>query len=212
MSRINCPQCGTLDQVRSVPSIYESQTSTYAGTSTGYSSGVAYASGVGVIPSFGSSTVHTSGSSSSLLASHIAPPPPPRLAQPGGGCGLAVVLAFAAAWGVILLPYLFTSGDKDAGRNAAIMFTVLGGPFVFAAVMMLINRAKSRRQAREAFQSHSVVYPSFATAWSAAYLCLRCHVAYVPEGALATGASPAVPVHRFPDLVATTAARLRGEM
>ncbi|MGW2251898.1 hypothetical protein ACWCXH_17085 [Kitasatospora sp. NPDC001660] len=211
MSRINCPQCGTLDQVRSVPSVYESQTSTYSGTSTGYSSGVAYASGVGVIPTFGSSTVHTSGASSSLLANQIAPPPPPRLARPGSGCGLAILVAVASAWGVVLLPYLFTSGDQHAGRNTAIMFAILGGPFVFAAVMMLVNRAKFRRRAQQDFQAHSAVYPSYAAAWSAAYLCQRCHVAYVPEGALPIAASPAVPVHRFPDLVAGTAARLRGE-
>ncbi|MEV7027850.1 hypothetical protein [Kitasatospora sp. NPDC093558] len=198
--------------MRSVPSVYESQTSTYSGTSTGYSSGVAYASGVGVIPTFGSSTVHTSGSSSSLLAAHIAPPPPPRLAPQGSSCGLAIVIALAAAWGVILLPYLFTSGDRNAGTNSAIMFTILGGPFVFAAVMMIIQRSKARRRSQEAFAAHSVVYPSFATAWSATYVCLRCHVAYVPEGALPIGASPAFPVHRFPDLIAATAARLRGEM
>ncbi|MFD7902677.1 hypothetical protein ACFV4F_38595 [Kitasatospora sp. NPDC059722] len=211
MSRINCPQCGTLDQVRSVPSVYESQTSTYSGTSTGYSSGVAYARGVGVVPSFGSSTVHSSGSTSSLLASHIAPPPPPRLVRPSGGCALAIVVAVAAAWALAMLP-LLTSGDKGAGQNSAIAFTVLGGPFVLAAVLLIIQRSRTRRRSQKAFEAHSVVYPSFATAWSAAYLCLRCHVAYVPEGALGIGASPAVPVHRFPDLVASTAARLRGEM
>ncbi|WP_158844497.1 hypothetical protein [Streptomyces sp. NRRL WC-3742] len=211
MSRIDCPQCGTLDQVSSVPSVYESQTSTYSGQSTGFSSGVGYARGVGPVSTFGRSTVYTSGSTSSRLADQIAPPPVPRLARPGGGCGLAILVAFVLGAAVIVLPALLTSNEPDALRSSLLVFGLLGGPFLIAAVALTLKRAKERRRLRREFQEYSVVQPSLATAWSATYLCRRCHVAFLPEGALGLGGSAMAPVPAFRTLVETVARRLRGE-
>ncbi|MER7702769.1 hypothetical protein ABTX81_07715 [Kitasatospora sp. NPDC097605] len=214
MSRLSCPQCGGLDQVQSVPSVYESQTSTYTGRSTGYSSGVAYARGVGIVPTFGSTTTYVSGSSSSLLADQLAPPPAPRLAAPRNGCAIAAMFGLVAGAGFLALIVSFsTSGQENSGRDALILLAVLATPFLLTAAGLLIGRGRFRRRARRDFEAYAAVHPSLVTAWQAGYLCHRCHTAFLPDGALGLGlgTTAVVPVPRFPDLVAFVAGRLRGE-
>ncbi|MFF8771518.1 hypothetical protein [Kitasatospora sp. NPDC015120] len=213
MSRLACPQCSAIDQVRSVPSVFESQTSTYTGRSTGHSSGVAYASGVGIVPTFGSTTTFVSGSSSSLLADQLAPPPAPRLAAPRNGC--AITAMFGLAVGALFLATIVsisTSGQENSGRDALILLAVLATPFLLTAVGLLIGRARFRRRARREFEAYAAVHPSLVSAWQSSYLCQRCHVAFLPAGALGLdlGSTAVVPVPRFPDLVAFVAGRLRG--
>ncbi|MFE5585626.1 hypothetical protein [Kitasatospora sp. NPDC056531] len=210
VSRINCPQCGALDQVRSVPSVYQSQSSRYSGTSTGYSSGVAYASGVGVVPAYGRSTVHTSGVSSSLLAVQIAPPPRPRLAKPGLGCEIASLFFLASVFLLFVLPPVLTS-DKPHVRGFLLAFGMLGGPFVVAGVALSVRRARKADRFRRQFEEYSEIQPSLAAAWSATFLCLRCNVAYLPDGEFGISPAPVVPVCDLHGLVAVTAARLRDE-
>jgi len=190
LSRINCPQCGTIDQVQSVPGLYEAQTSTYAGTSGGY----------------GYRTVHTYGSSSSLLADQIAPPPVPRLTQPTGGCAVAILAAFAAGAGLMVLPLLLTSDDPDAGKNALITFCALGLPFALAAVALTVKRARERRQSLANFRAYQAAFPSLLAVWNAAFLCRRCHLAFFPAGVMGLTAPRSTPAAGFQQLVATLAA------
>ncbi|MDH6710188.1 hypothetical protein P3T27_006937 [Kitasatospora sp. MAA19] len=210
MSRINCPQCGALDQVRSVPSVYQSQTSRYSGTSTGYTSGVAYASGVGVVPAYGQATVHTSGVSTTLLAKQVAPPPRPQLAKPGSGCEIASLFFLALVFLLFLLPPVLTS-DKHELRGFLLAFGMLGGPPLVAGVAMAVRRAKKGDRMRQQFEEYSAIQPSLAAAWRATYLCLRCNVAYLPDGEFGISPAPVVPVCDLHGLVAVTAAHLRDE-
>ncbi|MEV6209640.1 hypothetical protein [Kitasatospora sp. NPDC051914] len=196
MSRINCPDCGRIDQVQSVPGLYEAQTHSYAGTTRGYGGG------------YGARTYYTSGSSSSLLADQIAPPPVPRLLQPTGGCALALMTALGLGGGVMVLP-LLASGEPGAGRKALIVFVVLALPFLAAALALVVKRFRDRLKNRAAFRDYRARYPSLLAVWSTGFLCRRCHIAFIPAGALGLGKPRTVPVPGYQQLVAAVAADLR---
>jgi len=195
--------------VQSVRAVYEAQTSTYFGTTTGTTVGAGYARGVGVVPTVGRSTFHTSGSSSSLLADQVAPPPQPWLRQPGGGCALGIMVAFTIGAVVLVLPLLMVNRDPENLKNAIIAFSALGVPFLSASIALSIKRARDRRKFRRDFREYSQVFPSQVAVWSTAYLCQRCHVAYIPAGVFGFREPQAVPVPAFQSLVATVAADLR---
>ncbi|MFD7630726.1 hypothetical protein ACFV7Q_32685 [Streptomyces sp. NPDC059851] len=209
MSGASCPQCGTIDLVRSVRAVYEEQTGTYAGVSTGYSSGTGFAPGVGPVAVFGRSTVHTSGVSSTLLAQQLAPPPQPILERQRGGCALAVLCAVPVVVALMTLP-LLASGKPGAGHNAMIFWGVLGLPALAGAVATLFHRALARRSARKRFQAQTAAFPALFAVWEAAFTCGRCHLAYLPAGPFAPAGPRSVPVPGFQQLVWTVAQQTAG--
>ncbi|MGW5345791.1 hypothetical protein [Streptomyces sp. HUAS TT3] len=204
MSGTNCPQCGTIDQVRSVRAVYEEQTGTYAGVSTGYSSGAGFVPGGGSVAVFGRSTVHSSGVSSTLLAQQLAPPPQPFLEQQRGGCGLAVLCVVPVLAALMTLP-LLASDAPGSGRNAMVFWGVTGLPAMAGAVAVIVARARARRAAAKRFRAQTAAFPALFAVWEAAFTCRRCHVAYLPAGPLAPTGTHGVPVSGFQQLVWTVA-------
>ncbi len=204
---VRCTQCGGGDQVRSVCAVYEEQTSTYVQSTTGLTAGTAFVRGAAV-PAFGRSTFHTSGSISSLLADHLAPPPNPHLARPNGGCLLAAVSMVPLLACLLTLP-LLASGRAGAGRNAMVFWCATALPFVLIAAGLLIHRIRTQRRNKQNFRQYSAVYPSLATVWNAAFLCQRCHLGFVPAGALGRGEPAATPVPQFQQMVWSLAGELR---
>ncbi|MEU8437031.1 hypothetical protein AB0F18_29840 [Streptomyces sp. NPDC029216] len=196
MSGANCPQCGTIDQVRRVRAVYEAQTGTYAGVSTAYTAPAR-------------STVHTSGVSSTLLAQQLAPPPQPFTERQRGGCVLALLCAVPVAAALMTLPLL--AGDApDAGRNALIFWGVTGLPALVAALALLIHRVLARRAARQRFRAQTAAFPALFAVWEAAFTCGRCHLAYLPPGPFAPTGPRSVLVPGFQHLVWAVAQELRG--
>ncbi|MFG2694968.1 hypothetical protein [Kitasatospora sp. NPDC048407] len=82
-------------------------------------------------------------------------------------------------------------------------------PLMVASVALAIKRARDRRRFRRDFHEYSQVFPSRVAGWSTAYLCQRCHVAFIPAGSLGSPEAQAAPVPAFRALVATVAADLR---
>ncbi|SDT74218.1 hypothetical protein SAMN05216371_4670 [Streptomyces sp. TLI_053] len=201
MSSFRCPQCGEVDQVRSVPAVREAHISTFAGTSTGHT----YDHTV---------TTHTVGTSSSLLADRLAPPAAPRMADPGYGCGIVAALLLTFGAGLFAVMVLVTGGsdDQDGRRAALIVYSGLAAVFLIVTVGLVKARRQRLGQVRQEFEAYAAVYPSLVTAWRSSYLCGRCHLTFLPNGVidLGLGRTAMAPVERFPDLVAFVAARLRG--
>lgn len=204
---VRCTQCGSGDQVRSVRAVYEEQTSTYSQSTTGLTSGTAFVRGAAV-PAFGRSTFHTSGSISSLLADHLVPPPYPHLTKPNGGCLLAAVSVVPLLACLLTLP-LLASGQSDAGRNALIFSSVTGLPFVLVAATLFVHRLRTQQRNKQHFRQYSAMYPSLSAVWNAAFLCQRCHLAFIPAGALGPGEPAAAPVPHFQHMVSSLAGKLR---
>lgn len=206
---VRCVQCGSGDQVRSVRAVYEEQTSTYFQSTTGRTSGTVFVRGAAV-PAFGRSTHQTSGAISTLLADQLAPPRQPHLAKPRGGCLLAVMSVAPLLACLLTLP-LLVSSQAGAGRNAIVFWCATGLPFVVVAVTLLFHRLRTQRRNKEQFERYSAVYPSLLTVWNATYLCQRCHLGFVPAGALG-GEPVAAPVHDFQHLVSSLATGLRNRI
>ncbi|MFJ4669983.1 hypothetical protein [Kitasatospora purpeofusca] len=197
-----------------MPGIHDSQTGSFAGQSAGHISGVAWVGGVGSVPVFGSTTSHLHGSSSSLLADRLAPPPAPWMAEPRNGCGIVAMLAVAVGAGLFSVLAVTTgSDDPDGRRGAMIAYAVVATIFLISALGLISSRRRHLKQARQDFEAYAAIHPSLVTAWQSSCLCGRCHVAFLPDGALGLGLgrTAVVPVARFPDLVAFVAARLRGD-
>ncbi|MEU4360109.1 hypothetical protein [Streptomyces virginiae] len=209
MNGTSCPQCGTIDQVRSVRAVYEEQTGTYAGVSAGYSSGTGFVPGVGSVAVFGRSTVHTSGVSSTLLAQQLAPPPRPVLEQQQGGCALAVLWAVPVVVALMTLP-LLAGGEPGAGRNALIFWGVAGLPALVGAVVVLLRRVLARRAAGKRFRAQTAAFPGLFAVWEAAFTCGRCYLAFLRAGPFAPAGPRCVPVPAFQQLVWTVAQETTG--
>jgi hypothetical protein len=204
---VRCTQCDSGDQVRSVRAVYEEQTSTYFQSTTGLTSGTAFVRGAAV-PTFGRSTFHTSGSISSLLADHLAPPPYPHLVKPNGGCLLAVVSVAPLLSCLLTLP-LLASDQAGAGRNAMVFWFATGLPFVLVAAILLVHRIRTQQRNKQHFRQYSAIYPSLSTIWNATFLCQRCHLGFVPAGALGRGEPAAAAVPHFQQMVSSLASELR---
>lgn len=204
---VRCTQCDSGDQIRSVRAVYEEQTSTYVQSTTGVSSGTAFVRGAAV-PAFGRSTFHTSGSISSLLAEHVAPPPYPHLARPNGGCLLAAVSAAPVLACLLTFPLLL-SDQPGAARNAAIFWCATALPFVVIAAALLVLRIRTRQRNKQNFRQYSAIYPSLSEVWHAAFLCQRCHLGFLPAGALGRSEPAATAVPQFQQMVWSLAEELR---
>ncbi|MEK2489447.1 hypothetical protein WN990_07795 [Kitasatospora purpeofusca] len=202
MSSFRCPQCGEVDQVRSVQAVRDSQIGTFTGQGTGYS--------YDRTPT----TIYTFGASSSQLADRLAPPPVPRMAEPRNGCGIVAMLFVAVGAGLFSVLAVTTGSDDPDGRRAAMIgYGVVATIFLLVAVGLISSRRRHLRQARQEFEAYTALYPSLVTAWQSSYVCGRCHLSFLPNGVidLGLGRTAMAPIDRFPDLVAFVAARLRGE-
>jgi len=207
MTPLDCPQCALSDEVRGVRAVYESQSATYAGVSTGVTSGVGFAGGRAV-PVVGRTVLHTSGRSSTLLADTLAPPPAPAMPPQRGGVLIGLAAAAPVLAGCLTVP-LLAGGSPGALRNAIIFWGVIGGPFLVVAVALLVYRITARQKARKAYDAYSAIYPAQAAVWNAAYFCGRCNLAFLPEGALGLPGRHQVVAQQFPFMVTALAAQLR---
>jgi hypothetical protein len=53
------------------------------------------------------------------------------------------------------------------------------------------------------------VYPSLMTVWNAGFVCIRCHLAFLPAGPPGAGSARVAPVPQFQQMVAVLAAEQR---
>lgn len=201
---IDCPQCASRDQVQTVRSVYEAQSGTYAGVTTGATVGV----GSGGATIVGRTTFHTSGTQSTRLADHLAPPPAPSITKPRGGCLLAAMCAAPVLAAVLTVPLLL-SGSPKALFNALVFWCAISMPFVVVAAVLIGRRVGDHGRARAAFAAQTAAHPGLMAVWSAAYVCVRCHLAYVPADAIAAAGPRIAPVPQFQHMVVALANGLR---
>ncbi|RSN24984.1 hypothetical protein DL990_34465 [Amycolatopsis sp. WAC 01416] len=193
---IACPQCAQVDQVQSVPAVFQSGQTTYRvqGGMT------AIPAGDGVVYT---ATTHT-GVSVTATAASLNPYPVPR----GGGCFLALAL-------VLLIPaFVFLALANDVldeniaptadGRAAQYIGASIFpfGAFALVALFAVLFVLRMRRNARIRRG-----IPAALDYWRQAWFCHRCGGVFFPGGELMSAATFRGQVWRAGDYAGLTRRR-----
>lgn len=181
MTPLTCPQCAQVDQVRSVQSIYDSQ------------SGVTHSWELAV------GGVQSHGIVTSNLALRLCPPPEPRQ-QSAVGCGTAFVLVGA----------LCAAAATGAGatKDPGLIVIAIGALCVVAVV---ITKARRREQTlKQEYKEYAAAWPAMVEVWQRSMACLRCHGVFFPPNAPLPGfgARQLIPIDAFHAAVTDIGARL----
>jgi hypothetical protein len=164
--------------------------------------------GFGIAPVVAGHRSHTFGTQASHLARAVAPPPtpfPPSRMPTGGEI---FVLLFLGGIGAIILVGAFLApglviGQRLTGVACALVW--LTGPLT----VLLLN-VRHRRRLRVRYRAYVRVWPAAVRAWQDAMVCLRCHVAFFPTGAVTDvpAARGLVPLGQFGPAVLAVAVKL----
>ncbi|WP_143687031.1 hypothetical protein [Streptomyces sp. TLI_171] len=130
-------------------------------------------------------------------------------AEPRWNPGTRTVALFVGGYLAVALVAVLSA--EVAGVSGGSVLAGVPLPGVGFWVVLHLARSRAPRPAANAEQVsfHKVVWTRRMQVWEHAWFCSACRVAFWPAGALkaAFPASPAVPAHEFPLMVATLAER-----
>ncbi|MCR3742196.1 hypothetical protein BS35_004761 [Actinomadura glauciflava] len=200
MNQLACPRCGQMDQAQSAQSVYGAQ------SGTSHSTGVAVGGGIGTGPMAMGVTMH--GTHVSNLAQRLAPPAAPQR-RSAWNCGvfalfgLLIIMGLLGLSGYLLHSEPSESTDRTVGLAVAIVFFCLV-PVVIGLLLVQGRRLKRR------YENYAAVWPAMMHVWQSAMVCLRCHGAFFPPGAIQAenGAGQLIPLDAFPAVVADIGTRI----
>jgi hypothetical protein len=208
MEPLACPRCAQLDQVASVQSVYGAQ----AGMT--HSTGMAVGAVIGVGPM--AMTTTSTSAQASHLAMRIAPPPIPRRGSVWN-CGILVILGACTFMALLGLGgVLVSSGPPDSSissaeqshdRTVGYAFVIVFTGIILATFVVMLARSRTLKRR---YDDYKAVWPAMTHLWQNAMLCLRCHGAYFPPGAVHHDLGPRhlIPLDTFQHVIADLGTRL----
>lgn len=194
MNALTCPLCGHIDQVQSVATVYAAGTGVHAGTITGMAAG-----GFGAVPALLGLHGHTVGTQASGLAVAVAPPPAPGAPRRLPGTGETVVAALFGLPGIaVTWITLDFQPDIDQPSSRALLQALALMRVAIAVFILLLGQIRLFRR-RKAYRVYRRIWPAASRAWRQAMVCLRCHLAFFPDGTPvhSGGAHGVIPLGRF---------------
>lgn len=152
--------------------------------------------------------VTSHGTQISHLAMRLAPPPPPRR-RSAWTCGTVLPFTLFLGIGVIGVSGVATSnrpGQPDLRWGYLVTAVVC---LALATVVYLVAFVQGRRLKR-GYEAYAAVWPSMMHIWQNAMVCLRCHGAFFPPGALhpSIGPSRLIPIDAFQAAVTEIGSRI----
>ena len=154
-----CPTCGS-DDVRSFRVLFESGTSTFAGSTT--TQGMGFDGGYGVAVS------NTAGQQQSVIASSAAPPPAPGQ---GAGNKLGCALLAAVLPSFWVLTHLFPGPDDSPPPSDTAWVGWVLVLLAVVAIALVYDVVQQYNRDRE-------TYPERLAAWERSWRCMRCGAAF----------------------------------